>query len=290
MPRRLTNSQALRQRSKRRRCRRPESVKFNAMKSPAYDCLNQEEIEIAKQPITKEEELSLKFNDSIPRGKDAGIRHNVAHKFLSRCDRLIFARYNIWHLAKATSMDTTNLWSVYRFIHLFRLITKLKPKIVMEFGLGVSSVIIAETLKLNHQRYGIKGKLISHEQSQKYYDKFNPKFPSSLREYAELNLTPVRLEWFGPYRGIYYDIDDYPKVVDLIYVDGATRTRGCSQCDFAYRRLNADIIRMKNCGTKFKTAITDHRYANHPFYVNELSSEFKVSLSKIWRSIIITKK
>ena len=175
-------------------------------------------------------------------------------------------------------------------MHLHLLCTKLKPKIVLEFGLGASTILIAETLRAIYHRFGKRGKVISFEQSPDYYDLFMTHFPDELSEYVEPNLKRVGLKWFGNYRGIFYYIDEFPKYIDLVYIDGATRTRGCPESDFVYRRLNADIVRMKNRGVFVKYAVTDGRYANYPFYFSELSSDCNVRLSKLWNSIIITPK
>ena len=190
-------------------------------------------------------------------------------------------------ITKAFSSATTNLWSQYRFFNLFTIINRIKPKIVYEFGSGVSTVLISAMLRENHRKHGMMGKLYTFEQSPKYYDMLCANLPRELLEYVDLNLVKVRLKWFGDYRGIYYDITKFPAEIDFIYIDGATRTRGCTESDFVYRRCNADIVRIKQQGTSVKLAITDHRYANYPFYVQRLEPKYTVRLSRTWRSIII---
>jgi len=203
-----------------------------------------------------------------------------------------FGRKNIGHHGKVFSENTTGLWSYYRFFHLFKILRRIKPQNVLEFGGGASTVFIAEVLRLNEKDYNIKGKCISFEQSEKYYNLLIKNFPDELIDFAEIKLRPVRLKWYGAYRGIYYDFDykEIPKNIDFIYIDGATRTRGNKKSNFVYRRLNSDIINLVNAGIDVDYAITDHRYANFPFYQSELGNYFNIKLLKNWRSIEIVKK
>jgi len=154
--------------------------------------------------------------------------------------------------------------------------------LVYEFGAGVSTVLIAQMIK----SYG--GKLISFEQSPKYYDQVQQNFPEELKDTAEIKLCPVRLDWFGDYRGIYYDFDAPPHI-DFLYIDGATRTRGNPESDFVYPRLNADIVRMNDAGTSIDYAVTDHRWSNYLFY-REVLTQYSVKPSRWWKSIIINKR
>lgn len=209
---------------------------------------------------------------------------------MNKSARFIFAYYQIGYLARAFSLETTNSFSNYRLLQLFYLIRKWRPQTVIDFGSGASTVFIAEILRMNQEEFGVAGKIISYEQSPQYFEWFISKFPVSLKAFAEIHLTHVKLEWFGNYRGIYYDIQQFPKKIDFIYIDGATRTRGCPASDFPYPRLNADLLHMKNAGCQWKLAISDHRYANYPFYEKELSADYNLHLSKLFRSIVISLK
>ena len=254
---------------------------------PAYDTLTDRELEIANQPETPEEVQCLAFNKSIPRGKQ-----RLFHTVVWYYSIFEFSRKELGHYAKCFSDQTTGLWSAYRFYHLYRVIRKMKPETVLEFGSGVSTVFIAEVLRLNEIDFNVKGRVISFEQSESYYDSLIKNFPESLKEFVEIKLSLVRLKWCNQYRGIYYDIkqEEIPKSIDLVYIDGATRTRGDQKSNFPYRRLNADIVNLVKWGFEIKYAITDHRYANLPFYQSELGHSFDVRLVKRWRSIELKRK
>ena len=118
------------------------------------------------------------------------------------------------------------------------------------------------------------------------------KFPVEFNDFAEIKLCPVRLKWYNSFSGIYYDLDyqEIPKNIDFVYIDGATRTRGDKKSDFVYRRLNSDIVNLVKSGFDVAYAITDHRYANFPFYQYELGNYFDIKLLKNYRSIEMKKK
>ena len=52
----------------------------------------------------------------------------------------------------------------------------IKPQNILEFGGGASTVFIAEVLRLNERDYNIKGKCISFENSEKYYNSLMENF------------------------------------------------------------------------------------------------------------------
>jgi len=102
-----------------------------------YDTLTDDEILIAKQTATLEEEQSIAFNRNIPRGKDATLFHQLFHKFIPYYAIIEFGRKNIGHNAKVFSDNTTGLWRYYRFLHLFKILRRVKPQNVLEFGGGL---------------------------------------------------------------------------------------------------------------------------------------------------------
>ena len=252
-----------------------------------YDTLNSSEIKIAESEITEKEKLSVE--DGLNLYKDQkGLDHRLFHAIIRRYAPYIFRKYSIGEKAKLFSNKTTGYFSLYRFYSLFRLITSIKPKIVFEFGSGASSVFIAECLELNKKRYGIDGRLYSFEQNEDWYNQFIKLFPKSLMSYTDLNLRKVKYEYFNNnYRGLYYDYPSYPEKVDLIYVDGPTKTRGNKESDDAMQVwFCADIVKMKESGTKINFVTTDKRYSNHLFY-KEYFHDYKIRFSKYWHTIII---
>src|SRR5690349_20477653 len=55
-------------------------------------------------------------------------------------------------------------------LHLTRLLRKVRPRLMVEFGSGDSTAVIAALLAENERRYGVRGRLISFEQASHFYD------------------------------------------------------------------------------------------------------------------------
>lgn len=239
-----------------------------------FDCLESGQVTIARASITSEEKAARAFDAAFPREFPVGLRH--AHYYWRKLET---ARLDLSRV-RAFSKATTGYIPGLRLIHIAKLVARLRPKLVYEFGSGVSTVFFAQLL----QPYG--GKIVSFEQSPKFYDRLQPAFPAELRDTADIRLAPVALDWFGPYRGIFFDTEP-PPAVDLVYIDGPTRTRGNVASDIPYPRINADLVRMIEAGTSVAHAFTDHRWANFPAY-ERLLPNHRVRCSRWWKSIIVT--
>lgn len=241
-----------------------------------FDTLTTAEIDLANETSTDKEQLASQYNKDFPRDLPVGIRH--LHFYLHRLAR---SRINLQDAYEFASQYAGEI-STLRLVHLSKIIKNKKPRLIYEFGADVSTLLMAQLIK----PYG--GKIVTFEQSPEYYDKFNSIFPLELKDSAEIKLCPVRLDWFGDFRGIYYEFSA-PEHIDFVYIDGATRTRGNMESDFVYPRVNADIVRMQDSGTIVDYAVTDHRWANFLFYKESLS-EHSVKPSRWWKSIIIKKR
>ena len=160
----------------------------------------------------------------------------------------------------------------------------MRPKIVVEYGMGISTIFIAEVLKYNHYKFGVKGKVQSYEQSPKFFDLFSQNVPRSLEDYISLNLEQVRLDWFDNERGLYYDTSYKTDDIDIIYIDGPTLPKGCKE-NFSY--LGGDIINIANSQINFKIAVTDKRYSYYNYYSKKLKPDYNIKLSSLWRSIVV---
>jgi hypothetical protein len=247
------------------------------MQSTPFDCLRPADLETARQPATEQEMSADAFNKAFPRELPGGIRHLHYYWRKWQTGRLPLNNY-----VRAFSAATTNYMPVLRLIHIAKLVCERRPKVVLEFGTGVSTVFFAQLLS----QYG--GRIVSFEQSRTYYDSVQQAFPDALRDTADIRLEPVRLSWFGSYRGIYFDFEP-PAAVDLVYIDGPARTRGNAASDIGYHRVNADLVRMVQAGTKVGYAFSDHRWVNAPFFRDHLPG-YEVQCSRWWKSVIIRPK
>ena len=252
-----------------------------------YNQLKLDEKALVDKPITKEEYLAI-YKSNILRSKSVGKKvsffNRIGHVMITYGHSFLFKLFGVGDLAKTISKKTTNLWTAYRFFHLFLLIIKMKPKIVVEYGMGISTIFISEILRYNHRKFGVKGKVISYEQSPEYFKLFSSNVPEDLKEYISLNLEEVRLDWFENQRGLYYDTAPEMEDIDIIYIDGPTLAKGCKK-DFSY--LGVDIIKLVESQINFKIAVTDKRYVCYNYYKNRLQPYYNTKLSSLWRSIVV---
>tara|TARA_Y100000310_G_scaffold342558_1_gene446304 strand:+ start:367 stop:1134 length:768 start_codon:yes stop_codon:yes gene_type:complete len=253
-----------------------------------YDILTtKQEIELSKEEINQAEEKCSKFNFSTIRTKQ-NFYNKCFYKILRVIAPVIFNIKNISHHSKVLSERTTGHYSEYRFFHLFKRIIQIQPKLIVEYGSGASTVFIAEILRYIENTKQKAGKIISFEQSEKYYDLVQANFPDELREYVEINLVPVQYKRYGNYRGLSYKIDKYPSSVDLAYIDGPTMTRG-DQNKLKFW-IMSDIIELINNGCDLKFSLTDKRFTNYLTYKELIGDKYYIKLDKQYRSIEIEKR
>lgn len=254
------------------------------------DILTGDELLIAKAPATKTEQNSAGFGKTFPR--EFGFPVNYLHYYY-RQRALAKLLQSIPGLPERLEEFRSNFGSNFgrglRLAHIDHLYRKLKPEFIFEFGAGVSTFIFAELLRDNYQKGGNGGKIVSFEQSPDYFERLNKSFPKDLLEFIELKLCPVQLKWWKDERGIFYKTP-VPNKADLIYIDGPTRPRGSDEINFYFSRFNADIVHWYEKGCQIKYAFTDHRWSNYLSYVRHLESDFDISCSRWWKSILISPK
>lgn len=78
---------------------------------------------------------------------------------------------------------------------------------------------MAHALKENEKEYGIRGRVTSMEESEEYYQTAVKLLPESIKDYAEIVLSPALEDTYEFFRGVRYrDIPDRP--YDFVFVDG----------------------------------------------------------------------
>lgn len=177
--------------------------------------------------------------------------------------------------------------SNYRFRHIERVFENISPvKLIYEFGSGGSTILIAEKLKQQFIKKGIKGILYTFDQSKEWLDDLKLIFPKDLLEFVNFNLTDIKYELKYNYRLLSYDIKNYHEKIDLVYIDGPT--------DYLFDDLppqpryhaNGNIIEMMKL-KNFRYAITDRRFHYFKVFKNNNFNNYLVNLDKIDRTIIL---
>ncbi len=121
---------------------------------------------------------------------------------------------------RRTSPSTGCSYSDY--LSLYKYVRKYKPLEVLECGTGFSTVIITQALKENEADGGSHNwRLVSMEQSAKYYDAAMKSLPPILKNDARLEivLSEAVEDTYEFFRGVRYN--EVPKrAYDFVFVDG----------------------------------------------------------------------
>jgi len=147
----------------------------------------------------------------------------------------------------------------FDYITLFHNIRKNKYTSILECGSGVSTIVIAYALYLNHKENGIFGVVDSMEEIPKYYDFNVSKTPNMLKPYINYILSPCVYDHYAIFRGRRYEKTP-KKYYDFCWIDGpefkTDKKKGkyCFDFDLIYILLN-------NASKKPTAALIDGRYS-----------------------------
>jgi hypothetical protein len=109
--------------------------------------------------------------------------------------------------------DYADLW------YLYRMIRKRKPRTVLEFGSGCSTVILAKALHDNGSNSCYSGLLYSVDADARWADSTESSFPNCLRSVCEISYSPLlETEYEGIPAWRHATIPDV--VPSFIYLDG----------------------------------------------------------------------
>lgn len=154
------------------------------------------------------------------------------------------------YLAKSgsTGCDTSDYFCLYNYIR------KQKPKEIIEFGTGVSTVVIAHALLENYEETGVRGRVTSMENIPKYHEMAKDLFPPKYNDYAEILLSESMVQYHEMFRGIgYSNIPSRP--YDFAFIDGPDYVTSDGGVTF-----NFDFINIVKNSDKPITAFIDRRF------------------------------
>lgn len=170
-----------------------------------------------------------------------------------------------------------------------RLALDRKVLTVLEFGVGHSTVVLADAMRENRKRYGteIGGlrrrdpfKVYSVDAAQEWIDQTAARIPADLAPFVDLHYSPVETGTFAGRVCTFYTT--LPNVCpDLIYLDGpdqfspAGDVRGISTRSPDRMPMAADILAMEHFLLPGTLILVDGRTANARF--------LKANLQRDWR-------
>lgn len=170
------------------------------------------------------------------------------------------------------------------YIH--KLVRKRKPLFSLEFGSGVSIVVIAHALKLNHLecRDADQPKVWSVDANAHWAANSLAKIPEDLRRYVVLEHSPAAA---GEYAGqLCVRHEKLPNIVpDFIYLDGPGSpdiqgsVRGLEftfEESYVRRPVLADILLYESTLRTGATILLDSRYCDFHFLRHNLRRDYQI--------------
>jgi hypothetical protein len=134
----------------------------------------------------------------------------------------------------------------------------------------------------------------------------NQYIPDELKDFCEIRLSDVQLEYVGEYLTVSYVNHPVVDDVDLVYVDGPATPRVL--CNGKPRKIfSGDLLRLVNSGVSVRNACTDVRWFNLGFFsvrnactdvrwfnlgffTDYLGDKYHISPDIEFKSIVLTEK
>ena len=179
---------------------------------------------------------------------------------------------------------------------LHRLIRKRKAFTILEFGSGLSTIVMADALSKNKADFlGLQEKpvlrnrfmfqIFSVESDKKWIEYSQSNFPNHLLEHVNFHYSDIKIDTFNGRICHFYD--NLPDIVpDFIYLDGPNpkdvkgSVNGITfQCD-ERTVMAADILLMESILLPGTFILVDGRTNNARFLNNNLQRNFEMSWDK----------
>jgi hypothetical protein len=182
------------------------------------------------------------------------------------------------------SGDSTEIPSdLLDLANLYRAVRKCRPKVILEFGTGFSTVVLAHAM-------GPEGRLYNVDANEHWIANTKAKMPPQLLDRVEFRHSPVRVDLHEGEMCHFYD--RLPNIVpDFIYLDGPGRTdiegeiRGLTfgPSGQIRQQIAADILLYESTMKTGATIVVDSRYNNVHFLVRNLRRRWRIQLDRLRR-------
>ena len=163
--------------------------------------------------------------------------------------------------AGAIRPEWADLW------YLYRLVRTMKPGVILEFGSGCSTIVMASALRRNR-----RGRLYSIETDPRWYRATLDATSPELRDVVVITLCP--LEEITVHDVPAFRHRDIPTVVpDLLYLDGPALT--------PERQVAVDPLDLEDRLRPGFTMVVDGRLENAAFLRRHLRRSYSVRFSRL---------
>lgn len=168
--------------------------------------------------------------------------------------------------AEAIPPEYTDLWFLYRIAR------KRRPGIILEFGSGCSTLILAQALKENGS-----GFLYSLDSSPYWTEINNGCIPPILKQFCEIRYSPVIEE---SYNGTpVFKYADVPDVIpNFVYLDGPPLTERI--------QVAADLLDIEECFPRDFCMVIDGRIKNAYFLKQNFKRDYVFKRRDLFKNFI----
>ena len=192
-----------------------------------------------------------------------GLRHAAAWG-LNRQARRAFAQKGILGLSAGRRAGAKPpVWSDLWFLYMA--VTVLKPKVILEFGSGCSTIAMAQALADNAAK-GSPGMLYSLDADPKWGQVTIDSMPDHLRELVDLRITPADpIDYEGTPAWRHREVPDVTP--DLVYLDGPALEPG--------RKVAVDVLDLEPRLPVGVRIVVDGRMRNVEFMDRHLTRKVR---------------
>lgn len=170
--------------------------------------------------------------------------------------------------------------------NLHRHVLRRKPRVILEFGTGFSTIVMAHALAQNGS-----GRLYGIDSSEHWIKNLQAKIPVDLAHYIDLRFSATSIGVHNGELCHYYDF--LPNIVpDFIYLDAPASTdvsgsvRGLTfqpEDEGVRQQIAADILLYESTLRRGATILVDSRYNNVHFLKRNLKRRYRTRVNRTLR-------
>ncbi len=165
-------------------------------------------------------------------------------------------------------------------INLFKIIIERKPKVILEFGVGFSTIAILLALNEN-SRTGVNGKLYVVDAEKKWIENTKKKIPKFLKNYVFFNHSEVRINILnGQIVSLFDQLPDISPHIILLDGPNPKSVKGSYKgLKFSSGRsiIAADPLLYESSSPSKFFMIIDGRHKNAEFLKNNLKYKYNIN-------------
>ncbi len=189
-----------------------------------------------------------------------------------RAERRLRADAELWSLMTEYAAGTSVTGAAFSdYLTLFEQVRRHRPADILECGTGISTVVLAQALRVNEAEGHRRGRITSMEDNEGWYALAKANLPTRLVPYVDLVHSRKVDGYYKLFRGVQYEhVPDRP--YDFVFSDGPDRRSPVT----GDKLFNLDLINVVRRSQQPIRAVVDNHYLT--FYI--LQKVFGVRLAR----------